>query len=139
MFNDEIVPHAPLTNHELHRLASKLGLRVKIMMRDKLRRMPDYHHFGIVNLVDSDNPGTHWVCYTLIGNTGLNEPQCPLNFDTFGQRPPQWLKSRLGMLAMSTGRIQKMELSNCGHPCLLMLCQLSWGATFKEALSIMTK
>ena len=83
-----VVRHKPLTDQELRFLAKKLGLEVKVLMMDEMDRMPNYHHYGIINLDDSSGPGTHWVCYSTIENTGFNEPPCALCFDSFGGEPP---------------------------------------------------
>ena len=51
-------------------------------MRDQLRRNPNNVETGIINLDNSDGPGTHWVAYVI-------DPRGIVYFDSYGLPPPR--------------------------------------------------
>ena len=80
------IPNKSLTNHELNAYAEKLGIRSfrGVFMRDALPSPINTTECAIVNLDDSNGPGTHWACYW----RGKNESYY---FDSFGLDPPNEL------------------------------------------------
>lgn len=55
----------PLTNYEITHLAKELKIKNfrGVFMRDTLPGKVNNEECGVVNLDESGNTGTHWVCY----------------------------------------------------------------------------
>jgi hypothetical protein len=60
-----IIPHHALSNTELYRYVSclKIPFFRGVFMRDELPLKIWKNESGIINLDNSNGPGTHWVCY----------------------------------------------------------------------------
>ena len=91
-----------------------------VSMRNQLpTKGPHKNESAIINLDDSDGPGTHWVTYRKIGNNILY-------FDSFGNlRPPLELVDNLGVgsfIKYNHDRYQDYGSVECGHLCLKFLC-----------------
>lgn len=72
---------------------------------------------GIINLDDTNGPGTHWVAYAKRGNHAIY-------FDSFGNlRPPMELVRYLNVMKLEYNRssYQTYDQSICGQLCLQFL------------------
>lgn len=97
-------------------------------MRDALNKRksrPWRYETGIVNLDDSQGPGTHWVAYV------KKDQNCEY-FDSYGNlRPPrEFLKYMTNgddviNISYNYNNIQKDKTYNCGHLCLRFLVNAS--------------
>ena len=89
-------------------------------MKDALPRRIMRNETGIVNLDNSDGPGTHWVCYKKLKDIVYY-------FDSFGNLPPPTELLRyfrhVKMLMFNTERMQKRNTEICGHLCLDFLAK----------------
>ena len=124
------IPVKALHNHELDYYADKLGLRSfrGVFMRDALPRPINTTESAVVNLDDSDGPGTHWVAY-------WNNPKDSIYFDSCGLDPPSELYEYLcKLLRYSTNEIQERNSVICGHLCLYLLKEPIKGKQFKEII-----
>jgi hypothetical protein len=95
----------------------KLGIDLKgVKMKDQFS--PDTPNgIYVVNLDDSDGPGTHWTL--LIKMKGNKYLYC----DSFGAPPPQTLLDSLRIdpakLLFNDQQIQTITAKNCGYYCIL--------------------
>ena len=98
-------------------------------MRDDLPEKSQETECGIVNLDDSSNTGTHWVCY-------YNKPNEALYFDSYGFAPPSELEKYLkNDVVYSSFDIQRELMGPiCGHLCLHVLFKLNEGKKFLDIL-----
>ena len=73
------IPNKSLTNFDLEDYADRLNIRSfrGVFMRDELPRQINAIECAVVNLDDSDGPGTHWVCY-------WNTTEFSNYFDSYG-------------------------------------------------------
>lgn len=94
-------------------------------MRDGLPAKIYKSESGIVNLDNTSNPGTHWVCYRKKGDKVQY-------YDSFGNlRPPieliKYFRSaeehRPLSIQYNYDRYQDFSSVNCGHLCLQFLLQ----------------
>lgn len=86
-------------------------------MTDELPRKPWKDEAAIINLDDSDGPGTHWVCYKKRGNKVLY-------FDSYGDLPPpkELIRYLKGCeIKYNFDRYQDFDTFYCGHLCLKFL------------------
>lgn len=87
-------------------------------MRDELPvDGPRYRESAIVNLDDSQNPGTHWVAYKKSGRNVYY-------FDSFGDlQPPIDLMRYFNLpeVKYNYQRFQDFDTHWCGHLCLKFL------------------
>jgi hypothetical protein len=77
---------------------------------------------GIVNLDDTDGPGTHWVAYAKRGD-------CAIYFDSFGNlRPPEEVVRYLNVpkLEYNYASYQTYDQSICGQLCLQFLREVEF-------------
>lgn len=115
-----ILPNKPLNNVELKRYASclKLPFFRGVFMRNKLPKRSWKNETAIVNLDDTNGPGTHWVCYKKLMDSVYY-------FDSFGNLPPpKELKTYFGevpSIVFNYDRRQQEDTSVCGHLCLEFL------------------
>ena len=116
------LPHRALTDADLFKYATALKIPHfrGVFMRNQLPvKGPHKNESAIVNLDDSDGPGTHWVAYKKIGNNVLY-------FDSFGNLcPPLDLIDYLGVgsfIKYNHDRYQDYGSVECGHLCLKFLC-----------------
>lgn len=88
---------------------------------------------SIVNLDDSDGPGTHWVAY-------YNHPRLPyvLYFDSYGMPPPNQLAAYLlkagKPLKYNSTQYQVTDSNACGYYCIFLLNQLHEGKPVYDVL-----
>ena len=84
-------------------------------MKDALPKRVRRNETGIVNLDNSNGPGTHWVGYKKLFDTVYY-------FDSFGDLPPpvELLRyfGNIKVLLFNTERVQKQNTEICGHLCL---------------------
>lgn len=86
-------------------------------MKDKLPKKPRAIECSIVNLDNSENPGTHWVAFVKLNN------YCEY-FDSYGDlKPPLELSNYLSrfIIFYNYTNYQKFNTINCGHLCLKYL------------------
>lgn len=118
--NRLIVPNKALTNMELERYAFclKIPFFRGVFMKDNLPPNIRLNETGVVNLDNTEGPGTHWVCYKKIGETIYY-------YDSFGDLPPP--KELLHYfrqtphLFYNYERQQASDTLICGHLCLEFL------------------
>lgn len=87
-------------------------------MRNGLPKHIWRNETAIVNLDDTNGPGTHWVCYKKLTDTVFY-------FDSFGNLPPpkelaEYFEHVPNVVFNYEGR-QKKATSVCGHLCLEFL------------------
>jgi hypothetical protein len=120
--NQLIIPNKALTNHDLFKYASclKIPFFRGVYMKDLLPKKIWKNETGIVNLDNSDGPGTHWVCYKKLNETVYY-------FDSFGNLPPPNELQRYFHSAKKVfynyDREQPDNTSICGHLCLEFLAK----------------
>lgn len=86
-------------------------------MRDTLPKNIYKKECGIVNLDSNSGPGTHWVCYSKIGNEVSY-------YNSFGKlKPPLELISyfKNSKILYNYQSDQSYDSFVCGHLCLLYL------------------
>ena len=73
----------------------------------------------IINLDQSSNEGTHWVCLFI-------ENKVAYYFDSFGLEPPLEIKEYCkGKRYYNSFRVQNVNEVICGHYCIYILYRLS--------------
>lgn len=118
--NKLILQNKPLNNDELKRYAAclKIPFFRGVFMRNKLPSKIWKNETAIVNLDDTNGPGTHWVCYKKLMDSVYY-------FDSFGNLPPpKELKNYFGEIpniVFNCDRRQREDSSVCGHLCLEFL------------------
>lgn len=88
-------------------------------MRDQLPKKPMKNECAIVNLDDSDGPGTHWVAYCKMKSNIFY-------FDSFGDlQPPKefirYLGSDDSIINYNLESYQSYGTTNCGQLCIQFL------------------
>ena len=114
------LPNRPLSNFDIDYYVNKLGIPSfrGTFMRDSLPKKLLKSECAIVNLDDSDGPGTHWVCYWV-------DPDASYYFDSFGLSMPDELYDYLNKpILMNELEIQDRNDVICGHLCLKVLKDL---------------
>lgn len=109
------------TNEELDNLAKKLKIPnyVNCRMKNELTNKIKDKECGIVNFQNSNQNGSHWVCY-------FKKDDLKIYFDSFGGFPPENVKKYLGKnIICSNFQIQPNNSDKCGIYCLLVLLLLS--------------
>lgn len=88
-------------------------------MKNNLPRKIHQNECGIVNLDNSDGPGTHWVAYR-------KQNIQVIYFDSYGNLPPpKEIISYCGphcTVQYNHKSYQKYDSVICGHLCLSFLC-----------------
>jgi hypothetical protein len=116
------LPMGATTNVQLERLARRMRISFfrGVFMRDALPIDGVYENeSGIVNLDNTEGPGTHWVAYARRGNRSVY-------FDSFGNlRPPReltrYLEKNGTTIQYNRTPYQRYNQSNCGQLCLRFL------------------
>lgn len=114
------IPKRELSNYDLIAYAKVLNIPHfrGVYMRDALPVRPRKYETAIVNLDNSQGPGTHWVCYKKHEDTVYY-------FDSFGNlRPPSELVRYFGSSARikyNYCRKQGFDSVQCGRLCLQFL------------------
>jgi hypothetical protein len=117
-----IIPNHALSNTELYKYVSclKIPFFRGVFMKDELPSRVWKNESGIVNLDNSNGPGTHWVCYKKLGDTVYY-------FDSFGNLPPpkeiQKYFHAVKRVFFNYDRLQPDNTSICGHLCLEFLAK----------------
>lgn len=118
--NRLVIPDKALSNEDLtiYVRCLKIPFFRGVFMRDNLPKQIWGNETGIVNLDNSNGPGTHWVCYKKLNNTVYY-------FDSFGNLPPplelQTYFSNVKNVFYNYDRLQDYNSSVCGHLCLEFL------------------
>lgn len=117
-----IIPNKPLSNNDLLKYASclKIPFFRGVFMKDRLPQSIRKNETGIVNLDNTDGPGTHWTCYKKLGKTVYY-------FDSFGNLPPPKELNKYfrpaNKVLYNFDRQQPENSSICGHLCLEFLAK----------------
>lgn len=108
---------------DLKVLADEIGLKGKlyIVMKDQLKFVPANAENIIINLANSGEHGTHWVC-----SFNDNKTKNVYYFDSFGIYPVQevldWCKkTKKKYLYYSNEQFQDINHAYCGEWCLYFL------------------
>ena len=129
-----------LTNFDILRYVDRVDLPHfrGVYMKDMLPKSPLERECGIVNFNTSHEPGSHWVCYYKDGSQRIY-------FDSFGQVTPmeiqQYLKTKrefeenMNVIQRNTDIVQRINSSDCGHLCLIVLSALSKGVSFQVVIN----
>ena len=127
-----VLPNKPLTNFELIEAVKKLNIPNfrGLFMRDALPKRPRRNECGILNLDDSNGPGTHYCCF-------LKNGKDKIYFDSYRLSPPTELVKYLGdPVYYSSERIQPDNEVFCGHLCLYILKKIcNDGLKFQEVVN----
>src|SRR5271167_4346147 len=114
------------TNSDLDSFAKNLKIKYfrGIFMNDELPKKIKTNESGIVNLQDSDENGSHWICY-------FKKGKLKYYFDSYGLDPSNEVLNYLKQpIISSTYQIQKMGSAMCGQYCLYMLYYLGKGYNY---------
>jgi hypothetical protein len=104
------------SNTDLKIFLSLLNINnVTIKSKDNFIEYPKNGSY-IVNLADSDDPGTHWTAFYIKDNIAVY-------FDSYGLAPPKdiqrFVKGK--KLLYNTDHIQSNDSTACGYYCVLFL------------------
>lgn len=118
-----------LTDHQIEDLAKRMNIPLAgVYFKNELPKIETNKTY-IINLQDSEtedgeeNQGTHWVMLQV--NKTPNGTFLPFYFDSFGQPPPEILKSKVKKefklyLPYQTKDIQSLMNNACGFYCLAL-------------------
>ena len=125
--------YQPLSNFDIEeQLKDEEGFR-GVFSKDTLPKKIKPTENGVVNLADSDDPGTHWVCYY-----NRSDLDYVLYFDSYGLPPPQeiekYLKTSGKQIQYNTGEIQQLSTVLCGTYCIYVIKELNGGRNYYEVL-----
>src|SRR5271156_3899720 len=123
------------SNYDLIDYAKKLKIKYfrGYFMNDELPKKIKTNESGIVNLQDSDEQGSHHVCYYKKG-------KLKYYFDSYGLDPSNevlnYLKpnNKSSDIISNIYQIQKMGSTMCGQYCLYVLFYLQKGYDFVDIL-----
>lgn len=107
--------------------------KAKDLYKGKIKK----RELGVINMDDSDGPGTHFVAY-------FNSPDRDfvLYFDTYGVAPPENIKQYLltsgKQIAYNNSQIQPIASVTCGFYCIYVLRELDKGREFVDVLNDFT-
>ena len=82
--------------------------------------------FYIINLEDSDKPGSHWTAF-------YYSPTTSIYFDSYGFVPPKLVDEKIGNYIFNDKDIQDFEASSCGYYALAFILFLHNKADKQEA------
>lgn len=104
------------TNYQLIKLAEHYGINLHVCSKDKLASQkhsnPGYY---IINLADSDKPGTHWVALFIDNATKIY-------FDSYGMLAPEEVEEFLmNDYYYNKKQIQSLQSGFCGIFCIAFL------------------
>jgi hypothetical protein len=88
--------------------------------------------FYIINLEDSDGPGTHWTCF-------YYSPTISIYFDSYGFVPPKDVEEKIGTYIYNDKDIQDMDASSCGYYALAFILFLHDKTDKQEAFKYFLK
>jgi hypothetical protein len=116
----------PLSDHDIRKATRGISHFRGVFMRDSLPQTVLPVECGVVNLDDSDGPGTHWVAYYKRGREAIY-------FDSYGLDPPRELVQYMRCsIQTQTFQLQGPKDVICGHLCIHVLHRLAAGDTFKD-------
>ena len=122
----------PLSNFDLMDWIKKLGIKHfrGIYSRDGLPHAIR-KECGIINLVDIQGSGTHWVCYINLDNVAEY-------FDPFGLIMPnealKYFRTARKQLVYSMDEIQNRSTVLCGYWCLYYLFERQKGTSLLDVI-----
>jgi hypothetical protein len=110
-----ILPIHSLYNTDISKYLKILGIRHKVVAKDKIpKKLPKGNYALVINLDDSEGSGTHWVALIQKNSKNL------FYYDSFGvDHPPQQiidLENRRGIVA-NNSQHQDIESILCGYYC----------------------
>jgi hypothetical protein len=104
-----------------------------VFSKNELPKKIKDNECGVINLADSDNPGTHWVCYF-----NRDDLDYVLYFDSYGLPPPleveSYLKTSNKKIQYNTGEIQSSDTVLCGVYCIYVIRELHSGKNYYDVL-----
>ena len=111
------------TNVDLIKMAEHLKINLHdVLNKDYLEHIKPLPGSYIVNLNNSDKPGSHWICFYL--NNGV-----AYYFDSFGVSPPlevlKFIKRYTRRIYINDKTIQKLNSGGCGLYCLMFLYHMT--------------
>jgi len=118
-----LFPIHPLSNFDIENYCKLLKINVKVLPKDKIKRKDiGYNKALVINLDDSGNSGTHWVC--LVKSKNKKEIST-LYYDSYGvEYPPQQVVD-LGIKNLvandSTHQHSAPNSILCGYYCLKII------------------
>lgn len=118
--NQLIIPNHALSNLDLFKYVSclKIPFFRGVFMKDNLPKVMWKNESGIINLDNSEGPGTHWVCYKRFGSKVYY-------FDSFGNlQPPKEVEKYFNSAKNIFYNYERQQPNNtviCGHLCLEFL------------------
>ena len=103
------------SNINLLNIAKHLKIDLCVCSKDELFKNPNYENY-IINMSDSNKPGTHWVAL----RKHLNEIYY---FDSFGVICPREIYEHFKdeEITFSTIQVQDINSTDCGYYCLYWL------------------
>lgn len=123
-----------MSNFDIVEIVRKMNIKNfrGVFMADELPNNPLTNECAVVNLDESRNEGTHWVCYWKEGNVSYI-------FDSYGGRPSKEIVTYLKntRIFYNDKRIQDFNTVICGHLCLFVLNELSNDKSFDEVLNML--
>lgn len=111
-----------MSNFEIEKCAYELYIPYfrGVFSRDNLpQKGPHNKETAVINLDNTDGPGTHWVCY-------IKRDNYVIYYDSFGIQPPSELLHYLGPrvhIDYNYGQDQGVLQITCGYLCLLFLAR----------------
>lgn len=107
----------PLSNFDIENSIKRKDFR-GCFMKDELPNKPNKNECGVLNLQNSDQKGSHWVCW-------IKNDNYKIYFDSYGDaNPPIELVKYLGEnnMWLNEDRFQNYgDPPICGHLCLEFL------------------
>ena len=100
--------------------------------KDRLKK-PLKHGFYIINLNDSDQPGSHWTVLYCI-----NEAYS-MYFDAFGFKAPECIEDLLHRYDYNKKQIQSIDSTSCGFYCIAFIKFMHMKKNYKKAFKTFCK
>jgi len=101
-----------LSTQELYKLLNKYNLNINdICCKDEIKNLNN--GWTIVNMDDTGNGGTHWICFY--------KGKQNIYFDSFAVVAPLQVEDVIKPYTMSKKAIQDLESSSCGWFCLFCI------------------
>ena len=128
----------PLSNHDIdNKLFHLKGYR-GCFAKDNLPKKIKRKEFSVINLDDSGNPGTHWVCI-------VNDPKCDFveYFDSYGIMPSaeihNYLKTAGKDIRYNDNQLQDIYSVRCGYFCCHYITERAKGIQPLDVLYALTQ
>jgi hypothetical protein len=124
---------SPLSNFDIQNQLKDIPHFSGVFSKNQLPNKIQDNENGVINLADSDNPGTHWVCYY-----NRSDLDYVLYFDSYGLPPPaeveSYLKSSRKQVQYNTSEIQTLDTVLCGVYCIYVIKELDKGRNYYDIL-----